>query len=57
MSRCEIATRTGLSMRAVAYSLKRLLEVGRIFWHRPFKKSAKMVEIALYEVDPELWDA
>ena len=56
MSRCEIAKRTGLSMRAVAYSLKRLLEAARIFWHKPVKTASDRFETAVYLIDPELWD-
>ena len=56
MSRAEIAERTGLCMRAVAYSLKRLLETERVFWHKPQKKQSDRFEIALYQIDPEISD-
>ena len=56
MSRVEIAERTGLSMRTVAYSLKRLLETERVFWHKPSKKQSNRFEIALYQIDPEISD-
>ncbi len=56
MSRMEIAERTGLSMRTVAYSLKRLLETARVFWNKPQKKQADRYEIALYKIDPEISD-
>ena len=56
MSRAEIAERTGLSMRTVAYSLKRLLETERVFWNKPLKKQASRFEIALYKIDPEVSD-
>ena len=56
MSRAEIAERTGLSMRTVAYSLKRLLETERVFWNKPQKKQSDRFEIALYQIDPEISD-
>ena len=56
MSRAEIAERTGLSMRTVAYSLKRLLATERVFWHKPRKKQSDRFEIALYQIDPEISD-
>jgi hypothetical protein len=56
MSRAEIAQRTGLSMRTVAYSLKRLLATERVFWNKPQKERANRFEIALYKIDPEISD-
>ena len=56
MSRTEIAERTGLSMRTVAYSLKRLLATERVFWNKPQKKQANRYDIALYKIDPEMSD-
>lgn len=56
MSRAEIAERTGLSMRTIAYSLKRLLETERVFWNKPLKKQFNRFEIALYKIDPEISD-
>jgi hypothetical protein len=56
MSRFEIAERTGLSMRTVAYSLKRLLAAERVFWNKPLKRQTDRFEIALYKIDPEISD-
>ena len=51
-----VRERTGLSMRTVAYSLKRLLETARVFWNKPKKKQPDRYDIALYKIDPEISD-